>query len=338
MSRRDYSSKKSHAYQTPRTSIHKGKVKREVIKRRIRIIGLILLSIMMIGGIVYVFFFSSLFTLHTIIVRDIEQENKTHEQLYRITQGMLEEKILGIFPGKNYFLFSKKTLLQRIKENKITPPVEEVYVSKKLSHTLILAFKRRIGIVRVIRMERISYTKPQEGGEVVNNEIAVPQIEYKEEKREEYIVDAYGIVVDKISSFTDTSIRSELPVEVPSIRYFTRRSFEKDDAIVGESIVQQILNLYATFKGTTAFRRLLNFPDGREKVNFFELREDFLNDIIVMMSNKYRIHFSLLHPLQNQINNLVLTLEKVGEENYGKLEYIDLRVEGRVYACCNLAI
>lgn len=314
MSRRDYSSKKSHTYQTARKSVRRDKLKREILKRRLKIVGAAVFLIGFFTGIFYLIFVSPLFAIQTILVRDASGKNEHHEELELFVREIVNEKLWKV-PKRNFFLLSSDTLAKRIEETHFTPPIEEVYVAKQWPHMIVVDFKKRIVRFRVVvakkNFAKDSGEPSPDGGEGLN----------KEAEKQEYLIDSSGFIVE-VGPFKKDSIKEPLPV----INFSTERQFAKAMVIANREILEGVVLLDTAFSS----------PDLHKKVDFFEIKDSLSNEVLVKLAEGYRIYFSTAYPLQTQINNLVSIVDKIGKDKQDKIEYVDMRIEGRAYACCNL--
>ena len=99
-----------------------------------------------------------------------------------------------------------------------------------------------------------------------------------------------------------------------------------------KEILARIFFLYTTFNPKES-----NLQDSFPHADFFEVQEDSLEEVSVKMAEGYRVYFSFLYPLQTQIDNLLSTIYKIGKDKQGEIQYVDMRIQGRAYACCDLS-
>jgi hypothetical protein len=113
----------------------------------------------------------------------------------------------------------------------------------------------------------------------------------------------------------------------PTIYLEEASRFERGERALPQEAVGQILLLQKTFEAYAYLPTL----------QYFYIPGGGLFDEVVMYTKKggYRIYVSLELSLQNQVNYLVLMLQRIAEsKEVGELKYIDLRIEDRAYVCC----
>ncbi|MEK9165731.1 MAG: hypothetical protein AAB525_02640 [Patescibacteria group bacterium] len=309
MPRRDYASLKSHSYRAPRRLIKKEKLKKEVIKRRFKI-GLAIISIIgLLASIFYWIFFSPLLLINNIEISD--EKGEEHLQIADLAWQKLQNKIWHFLPQSNYLLFKIDYFLKELENSAdLNLLVKKVAVQKIWPHKLLITFQKRTPKAKIAAV--------RENKRIIHNK---DTNEAKEEiiiSKRSYLVDDEGVVLADENAI--------LKLE-PTIELTVSRDFKKGDAILKQEIISQILNLYNFFK------------DAGLSILYFQLNLDNADSIKAYIKGRdYYLYLSLNYSLQKQINNLLLTLERIGEAEVGKLQYIDLRIEDRAYVCCDLKI
>lgn len=339
MSRRDYSSKKSHVYQTPRKSVRRDKLKREIFKKRLKILGMSAFFIGFVAGVFYLMFVSPLFAIKNIIVRDALGKGETHQQLTSFVTEILDEKLWHIpsIPRRNFFLFLESALEETILERDFTPPIEYVSVSKQWPHTLLIDFKKRVVRFRVVIVKERqdqstvseNLSKSDKDVEIANNGSSSRQESIAEEATQDFLIDGNGFVIATAPFTEDESLKEE---SLPIIFLSTQRSFTQASVIMDKEALDRIFFLYTAFRPKESIRQ-----DSFPHVDFFEVQDDLWDEVTVKMTEGYRVYFSSSYPLQTQKDNLLSTIYKIGKDKQGELKYIDMRIQGRAYACCDLS-
>ncbi|MFH1713363.1 MAG: hypothetical protein ABH896_04230 [Candidatus Jacksonbacteria bacterium] len=308
--RRDYASLKSHSYKAPRRLIKKEKLKKEVIKRRFKT-GLAIISITgLLASIFYWIFFSSLLLINEIEMGDEKGEVYVHMQIADLAWQKLQNKIWHFLPQNNYLLFKTDAFLKELEDSAdLNLLVKKVAVQKIWPHKLLITFQKRTPKAKIVavREEKI----------IIHNEDI-------NEAKEEIVISKHSYLVDDEAVILGKDSLVELE---PTIELAVSRDFNKGDKILEQGIISQILNSYNFFK------------DAGLPIAYFQLNSDNADSIKAYITGRnYYLYLSLDYSLQKQINNLLLTLERIGEAEAGKLQYIDLRIEERAYACCDLKI
>ena len=299
MPRRDYASKQSHNYKAPRKHIRRDKLKKEIIKKRLKFFLYTIVLLGFVFSVNYWFFFSSLLVIDKIEVRG--ERGEEHQQLSALVYQKLKQKKWHLLPQSNYFLFSADQFAQELKHQDINPPVFEISVQKVWPNKLLLSFKKRIPRLRIITINE---------SEDKETDIKISQ--------HDYLVDDKGFVVDD----TPQDLGDE---PVVYLDLFGDKNFKGGETILGEGTVNNLIKLYNIFTNTNTGL----------SVAYFRLIQQEMSAVKVYTDQGYYIYFSFDYPLQKQINHLILSLNKIGEQR-NKLEYLDLRIEDRAYACCGL--
>jgi len=311
--RRDYSSSKSHKYKPPRRSVQRDKLKKEIVKRRFKFFLSLFVSIVFLACLVYWFFFADLFLIKQVVSLEVNGEKKQHAQLINIIQEELSVKKIYIFPASNFWLVKPKSIEATIfdlqKQGKINPPIQFAKIKKKWPNKLLLEFKQRVPRIKIVVLREITAPRSLEE----NQELAsLLQSDY-------YLIDNQGVVVRKGVNLKDQYQES------PVLWLKNQQVFSQEQVILEPEFLNQILNLYE-----------LVLEQEQIAIKRFWINLNKQNEIKIDTTDGYYIIFNLDYSLQEQINNLILLLSKVGDRVNKELEYIDLRIKNRAYACCNL--
>src|SRR3990167_1117814 len=283
MSRRDYSSKKSHVYQTPRKSVRRDKLKREILKKRLKIIGVSTFFIGLVAGALYLIFFSPLFAIQNIIVRDALGKNDVHQQLTSFAAEILDEKLWHI-PRRNFFLFSEGALEKRILGHDFTKPIEYVSITKQWPRTLLLDFKGRVVRFRIVTVKgrqdqsavSENFSKSDVDRERAYNTYTSKQEIIAEEATQDFFIDGNGFIIATAPFEEDESLKEE---PLPIIFLSTQRSLTKASVIMEKEILARIFFFYTTFNPKES-----NLQDSFPHADFFEVQEDSLEEVSVKMA------------------------------------------------------
>lgn len=300
MPRRDYSSKKSHSYQAPRKLVHRNKLKSEIIKKRVSIF---ITSIVLCGFILSVFywlFFSSVFRLTNIIFED-ENGPSTHAVLLQKVSEILKDRIFLVLPRSSFFLFSPEQAAKTLHSFlDYKPPIEDITIQAQFPHTIKIGFHHKISRLKVVVQT------------MIDSEVLASS----------FLVDSHGSII------ADGSGDEGDALSVAHIITKTPEQFSFGKKILEQNVVSSTLTLYALFKsGSTTLPH----------IDYIEFSGDDFTQGAAHMREGFIVYVSFKYPLQEQLNNLLLTLENIKHDK-NRLTYIDLRIENRAYACCNLGV
>jgi hypothetical protein len=310
MARRDYASKKSHTYKAPRRHIRRDKLKKEIIKKRLKIFFYTIALLGFLLSVVYWVFFSPLFLIDRIEVKGGKGEG--HQQLFALAQKKLEQKIWYLLPQKNYFVFQVDQFARELKNQEVNPPVFAINVNKIWPDKLLLSFKKRIPRLKII-------TIIKEQTAIADDEDQNRETNIKTSQRD-YLVDDKGFVID------NTPLDWDKKGPVVHLALQDSRNFKKGETLLNQGTVNNLIKLYNVF---TDINTDLS-------IKYLSLAQQETNVVKLYVDQDYYIYFSFDYPLQKQIDNLILSLHKIGDQQ-NKLKYLDLRIENRVYACCDLS-
>ncbi len=247
----------------------------------------------LLGGAVYFAVWSDFFWIEEV---EFVDSPSGKEKISLIVQKNLEEKIWRVIPQKSIVLIP----VNKIRNNILNsfPEIKEVVIQKKPPNILEIKIEKRemIGIWC--------------------------QIKELEQKKEE----------------TATSTESILDKEIDKCFHIDKEGviFKESPLIKGSLI----LNIYG-YKNRPAELRddiaspeimdfILSVRDGLPlKSNDFEIVS--IEDLRTKMPAGWQIYFNPSYSVNSQLNALKMILEEEIKKNIDSLEYIDLRIEGRVY-------
>ncbi|HBH46497.1 MAG: hypothetical protein A2445_04070 [Candidatus Jacksonbacteria bacterium RIFOXYC2_FULL_44_29] len=331
MARRDYASKKSHIYKSPRRVIRRDKLRREVAKKR----WLVLLKLIVLSGfficIFYWLFFSPLFMVNNRIeVRNSVAGQGTHEGLNNAIREALSGRVWKVVPRGNFFFIQPNQLAVTLSaRTDLRPLIYNLAVVKIWPNKLIITYKSRVAVWRVEMQERLL------GGLSEPADISRPTKSQAEKAfistGQSFLIDAEGVMVLDGSLSTNDQKRSIkiVPIHLVGANIDTKVKWQPGMTVLDRELVSNLA-------------KLLNFWTVADKqgllgrIDYFEV-DSKIKDTVVVVGQGRRVYFNLGNSLQRQINNLSLTLERIGTRK-NLLQYIDLRIDSRSYACCNLGV
>jgi len=262
----------------------------------------------LLAGLIYFFIWSPVIWIEKIDVRPSSPIISIKE----IVQNNLEGKIWQFVPQKSIILVP----LNKIKEDILdsSPEIKEVSIRKKIpqfrprqaaSLEIIIEERKSIGLWCQIEEPKIAEQLSEElleTEEATSTESAISESVIKQC----FYLDKEGII------FRESPLISGSFV----LNIF---SSKKESVLLGEEVVspEMIDFILKTAQGLSL------------KIDSFEIVSP--EDLRVKTSQGWQIYFNPTYSADWQINALEMILEEEIKEKINSLEYIDLRIEGRVY-------
>jgi len=252
---------------------------------------LIIIIILLVLVLAYVFLFSPIFKVRAVEVSGNKE--------------ITTEQIRESFSHKNIFLFSEEEIRNDLK-NKF-PKISKLEISKNLtkrSVSLLIKERERLSIIcrMGLREEEPSLTEDAEGREKV---------------KECFYIDKTGFVFDEAPETSGSLIIL--------IKDYSQNSFAIGDYMFKEKITNLIFRIKENLFSETNIKPL--------DFNFTSFP---YTDLKVITSEGWYILFNLIKSAEAQIEALKTAfssgpdqLRELRED--GELEYIDLRIENRIY-------
>jgi cell division septal protein FtsQ len=256
------------------------------------------------AGIFYLIIFSSLLALDKIRVEGNKEIKE--EQIIEIAGPLLAKKIYNQIPVANPVFLPEEKIKSGILEN--LPEVKSVIVAKDFkSHSLIIKIeeRQRSAIWCRVLVKEPNQVSSSTGQKTNQNESGFGPIEKC------FFVDDQGFV------FKPAPIFSGGPVA--TVYDETIQSIEIKDKVSSEKTLSFVL---AAKKELGANN--LDLTD-------FVIKSRSLGDLEILTSGSWRIYLNINNSVKDQIYSLKRVLEEEIKEKIGQLEYIDLRVENKVY-------
>jgi hypothetical protein len=234
-------------------------------------------------------------------------------EIKKIAQEKLSEKLWRLIPQKSIVLAP----INQIKENILNQfsEIREVDVYREVPNFLGIKIEERESIGIWCQVEYQEIEKAATSTEIVEEEVLSHQ-EIKPERKinQCFYIDKEGII------FKDSPlIRGSLIVNI----YSARASARLRDKVISPEIINFILTVRKSLPEIkTAFGSLSEAVDF-EVISFEDLR--------VATSLGWQIYFNPAYSVDSQLSTLAIVLEKEIKQAVDSLEYVDLRIEGRVY-------
>ncbi|MBT3412797.1 MAG: hypothetical protein HOJ15_03085 [Candidatus Jacksonbacteria bacterium] len=298
-------------------NIHPPRKRRKKFRRFLNRLGFLIL----LGGLVYIFFISDVFLVDIIIWQQIEgggvQAESTHTPPQEIVESvdvLLSGKRWFLFSAKNYFLIPEKALKAKIEE---FPSYQNISIEKKFPNAITIYYKRHDPVSVVVQsyVER-NLLEPvvKEGQDL--EELTIPlEDEYEEVIIEQvFLLSDAGVILEKIHK---DSIE---PQEVV-LMFYSSQVFETGDVVVEEELFQTMQTLQELFE-----------PSIQIPIESYEVGDDFLpNEIRVVTREGWKVYFDWSTPIKEQVHLLQALLGGVLEGKKQEIQYIDLRIKDKVF-------
>jgi hypothetical protein len=234
-------------------------------------------------------------------------------EIKKIAQENLEKKVWWIVPRQSMVLVPinkiEKDILDRFPEIKI------VNFYRRWPDSLLIKIEERekVGIWCQIEYEEIETSTTST--EAIEEEI-LPRQKIKPEKKVNqcFYIDQEGIVFKE-----SPLISGRLIVNI----YSRKDSVKIRDKVVSPEIINFILAIKKGLPEIKTVSELL-----LEAVDFEIIS---LEDLKVTTDLGWQIYFNPTYSVDSQLNALALVLEQETKQAVDSLEYLDLRIEGRVY-------
>lgn len=257
------------------------------------------------------FFYLPKFRLKNIIV-----QGDSFEGAEAKIELSLREKIFGILPSDNFFLFSKKSAAEKILKN--FPEIKAVNFDREFPNTLIVNFEPRKKIA-LWCFSDIPRREPTILLQDAGNQVSDAGSEIC------YFIDNGGVAFEK-------SFWAENKIETKTVLKFTTEESGENynNFELGNSVMEK-----------EKLRSFLEFV--KNAGDFFNLE----TEKIIIKGNSYRIYFKKVGgetsptgwfvlldketDFKKAFENLKLVLENQVKEKRADLEYIDLRFSNKVF-------
>ncbi|MFH1671395.1 MAG: FtsQ-type POTRA domain-containing protein [Candidatus Portnoybacteria bacterium] len=257
----------------------------------------------LLGGVAYFLIWSPFLWIEKIETKsDKEPRYYTQEEIREIIQNVLENKLYNLIPQKSIFFFSKREMQQNILDR--YPEIREVEISRQLPNSLEIQIQERENVGVWCQIEYFE----------TETTTSSPSIKQRKVK------DCFNIDRDGV-------IYKEAPLIESSfvLNIFGRK--DKEINIREQATTPQIMSfiLFAKEK----------LPEIKTTQDISLSSVDFeviSNEELRVKTNLgWEIYFNPAYSVESQLDTLDLVLNEQIKEELSNLEYIDLRIQGRVY-------
>jgi hypothetical protein len=270
-----------------------------------------------LAALIYFFFFSDIFRVERIEIKGVEKIPAS--EIEKIVQENLKEKLWQIIPQKSLILLSTAEIQKDILDS--FAEIDSVDFSKKLPGLLIVGIKERKSVGIWCRLKDARADK-QSGSE-----------------EDSAIVTSSPLIIDDSDGFKKREIHNCFYIDRKGIIY-------QEAPLITGSLV---LNIYGRKSDTVSIRDQVVSPDmiefilsAKEGLKQIEsvvgssmAATDFeivsWQDVGAKTSSGWQIYFNPTYSVESQLRALEIVLEEEIKKQVDSLEYIDLRIKGRVY-------
>lgn len=303
--KRDFS-KIKHVHQSPSQfaqallrRVHKGRL------IAIRIVSIVVASTLIIGWLGYFFFYHSFFDVKKVIA--VNPGGARDSQIENIVKGLLVEKKWIFFKKGNINILSPSEIKENVQK---IVSLESVSVTKKWPATVVVTFKRRVPEVLLVKVPLGYSAFPAESTDTIPMNPLLSQSALKEY----YYLDNQGKVIEEIRG---SAVQFGA---YPVIEWETDGALVVGRTTIESSIMQKVLNLDKSL-----------LPAIHTPAEKFLFSDKLIGEIHVVTKEGFRILLNADADMKQQLKYLSAVLKEDIKDRRSNLEYIDLRIQGRVY-------
>ncbi len=257
----------------------------------------------LLAGLAYFLIWSPVLWIEKIEFKDNSLDT---EELSLIVQNNLAEKLWQFIPQKSIILAPKNMIRDEILDS--FPEIKSVVVNKKLPEMagaaieIIIEERKSIGIWCQIERLKIEATSTE-------SIISGPKIKGC------FYIDKEGIIFKESPLISGSMILN--------IFSSKKQSVELRNEVVSPETINFILTV------NEELPKIKTVTGPSWQINDFKVISP--EDLRVSTSQGCQIYLNPAYSADSQLKVLELTLEKEIKEDWPSLEYIDLRIEGRMY-------
>lgn len=280
----------------------RAKKKKQSIKRKIG--GIFFVCLM--AGTAYFLFGSSILQIKKIKI--VAPDFISKEAIQKIIQNNLDQNFFWLFPKKNIIFFSTNNVVADILN--FSPEIESVSVNKKALNLLEvnITSRQNVGVWCKTAKHQIEADE-----DIIDNATTSDKLFKQEEITVErcFNIDKNGVIFKE-----SPLISSNLILLIYDSTYQSTSEIKSN--VASPETIQFIL---------TSKQWLAN--DLNIKIDNFEIISE--TDLKAKTSEGWQIYFSSLNSVESQLNSLKTVLTELIKNDRLSLEYVDLRIDGRVY-------
>jgi len=285
----------------------------------------------LLAGLVYFLIWSPVLWVEKIEFMDSSSDTRTvSEELSLIVQRNLEEKLWQIVPQKSIILAPVEKIKEDILEG--FSEIKGVVVNKKLPHfndlasiadmagaglEVIIEERESIGIwcqvEKIQSRSDLATTTPDEVAEPQSQGQTLDMAESKIKKC--FHIDREGIIYRESPLISGSVV----------LNIFSHK--EQSVGLRTEVVSPEMIDFILTVNQELPKIKMAAGPS--LQINDFRIISS--EEIRVNVSGGCQIYFNPAYSVDSQLKTFGMVLEKEIKENWFSLEYVDLRIDGRVY-------
>ena len=271
----------------------------------------IFLTLILLVGAGYSIFFSPLFKIKNINAQGTEKI--PNNDILSLINQELGSFYFRYIPKNNFYLISEASLLHILKEK--FPGAKTIEVSKKFPASLMVALKDREKVLTYCK--QIEQQPVMAEGEAAENatgtkSVLEPILQLSNGQAKCFYIDNEGIVFEEAPEIYGGTM--------VVLKDVSNREIKIGDKTVDNNVISFIINAQKSLY---------------EKVNisllYFQINSFPTIDVIAQTAEGWQIIFDITRQPEAQVIALEKILQEKIKEQRDHLEYIDLRVENRVY-------
>ncbi|MFC1700545.1 cell division protein FtsQ/DivIB [Patescibacteria group bacterium] len=268
--------------------------RKKPIRKKRRYVGKIIgliLFLFLIAGLAYFLFFSSFLMIKEINIS--VDKSVIESKALEIIHRNLDGKKIGLISQKNIILAP----IEKIKANilEISPEIESVFINKKMPSLLEVNILEHQNVGVWCEAKKDTATSTPKISQCFN-------------------IDKNGVIFKE-----SPLISGSLILTIYDLRNKSDSLHTKIKNIVAST---EMINFIIEVKKTLA-------SDSNIKIDNFEIISE--NDLIVKTNEGWLIYFDSHSSIKEQTESLEAVLSELVKESRKSLEYVDLRINGRVY-------
>ncbi len=286
---------------------------RRKVRRKRKVIFLIL-TLFLLGGIFYSLFFSQIFRIEKFLIsggRSIDSD-----QLGKTISSFLSSRWF-VFTANNFFILKEAELEEIILSEHRR--IEGADIQKKFPNSLKIEIKEKN--LNLIWCQKESKDEVISEEDIEMSDVELP-ISLTLEERKCFYLDQNGMVFGKPFGIDLENLEKEKLINSPFILVEEEgRISNLEERIVAPELVYSIFQIKTTLPKIAGLRMTKG-----------NIVPNSAGEIHIETEEGWQVYFDTTRDITSQVKVLDLVLrEKITKEEREALEYIDLRVRGRIY-------
>ena len=281
-----------------------------------------------LGWFFYFFLMSDNFEIKTVNITGLK--NIPEKDINQIVAQVYSTKSAFFLSNKNIFLFPKDNFKKWVSEKYI---VEDMRVDKSFPFSLNIHIEEKLARLVLRVLNKVEIEQLEEGGvistdETQNNATTTEEnMTTAQDKEEEetiiydtsyFYIDVNGIVVSKEKDISEKDLTTLPVIET---RFDSQTLVKPGDIILDREQINYIFSVYEELAKT----------DLDIKIDYLIYDSNSKKELKVATIESWQIFLNTGINVQTQIKKLELVLSEKIRSTRPSLQYVDLRVQDRVY-------